>query len=536
MSVPPLPPAPRTVRSKGEWAARLFVPLLGSTLCLLMTRRGPLIGQDAAAYLGAANNLLHGRGLTTPFDLSGSQLSPSQVFAFHGAVPLVHFPPLYPLVLATLSAPGFDMANAARWLNAALLGGTLLVFELLVARLSTSRLVLPMSAAALLLAGPAVFFHQDLLLITTGVASDPLLLFVFLLGVLLVDHYLEHPTRGLFLGMVACAALAPCIRYAGIGFVLAASLVLAWWSHPERHRRWSSALVVLLSGTVPVGIWSLVVTYVMHGESVRSFAVHPVHDLVQGIVNIGSGWFLPASLADGVRWTIFVLLLLFTGFAVLRLRGRTDAGPGFERVAAVAVFAGVYLGVVVITREYLDATTPIDNRILLPMLPLLYLLVIAGLASECRNLSWGPLLIGGLCLLLAATNVRPSLALINEVPRGTSANPAVMPTMDAIDRLPAGTLIVSGIPDLIYTDTGRSSIRVPVRTEGTTDRANQEFELQLRQLAHLLTDHHGVWVVIPGAASDFVPTGATVQDLRPFAHVRVLSVLPGGGTIYAVTA
>jgi hypothetical protein len=111
-----------------------------------------------------------------------------------------------------------------------------------------------------------------------------------------------------------------------------------------------------------------------------------------------------------------------------------------------------------------------------------------------------------------------------------------MPTMDAIDRLPAGTLIVSGIPDLIYTDTGRSSIRVPVRTEGTTDRANQEFELQLRQLAHLLTDHHGVWVVIPGAASDFVPTGATVQDLRPFAHVRVLSVLPGGGTIYAVTA
>ena len=136
-------------------AALLVVPVLGSILCAVATRHGIGIGQDSAAYMGAADNLLHGRGITTPFDLSGSTLSPEQVFAFYGAVPLVHFPPLYPVSLAAISSAGLSIVSGARWLNAVLMGANLFVFELLVRRFSASRLLVPIAAAFLLLAGPA---------------------------------------------------------------------------------------------------------------------------------------------------------------------------------------------------------------------------------------------------------------------------------------------------------------------------------------------------------------------------------------------
>ena len=43
-------------------ASLLVVPVLGSILCVIATRHGIGIGQDSAAYMGAADNLLHGRG------------------------------------------------------------------------------------------------------------------------------------------------------------------------------------------------------------------------------------------------------------------------------------------------------------------------------------------------------------------------------------------------------------------------------------------------------------------------------------------
>ena len=184
------------------------VPALGTVADLVATRHGDSIGQDSAAYLAAARNLLDGRGITTPFDLSGSTLSPDRAYAFHGAVPLVHFPPAYPAVLALVSWSGASLESGARVLGAVVLGLILLLFELLLRRFSGSTLLVPVTGALLLLAGPAVYFHQDLLEIDTSVLSDPLFLLVFLAGLLLTVGLLDRGGRARYVGLAACVAVA----------------------------------------------------------------------------------------------------------------------------------------------------------------------------------------------------------------------------------------------------------------------------------------------------------------------------------------
>jgi hypothetical protein len=513
----------------------LLVPLLGTILSLIATRHGIGIGQDSAAYMGAADNLLHGRGITTPFDLSGSTLSPNQVFAVYGAVPLVHFPPLYPVFLATVSSTGLSIASGARWLNAILMGANLFVFELLVRRYATSRFLVPIAAALLLLAGPAVFFHENLLLIDEGAWSEPLFLFVFLLGILCIENYLHQATKGWLAGIAICVAMAPLIRYVGVSFVAAAGLVIFLWAPLPRRQRWWGAFLIVVCGIAPSVVWSLFTSLALHGGSARQFAWHPPSAPIHWLLYIGSGWILPGSVPNRLREALFLVMLL--GAAVLlymdRLRNK-ERRQQQGHAAVLAIVGGAYLVVVMVTLAFLDDTTPIDNRILCPLIPLVYLFLIKAISTIEMRSSNRNLLVAALCLIAASDAVAPTLSVIDHgTPAGNLLSTSA--TMRAVRHLPSQTIIATGVNTLLYTDTGRASIRVPVRVLQLTNRPNGAFTSQLRQLANILVTHHGVLVVLPAAWPDFVYRGATAADLSKVADLHVVRSFSDGGKFYRVT-
>jgi hypothetical protein len=535
-SATPAPPAP-VVHAWARASPLLIIPVLGSILSLISTRHGALVGQDAAAYMGAASNLLHGRGLTTPFVVNGSALSPQQMYAFHGAVPLTHFPPGYSIVLAGVSSVGPSIAAAARALNVVTLGGILLVFELLVRRCTRSPLLLPIAAACLLLAGPATFFHEDLLEIQTGVASDPLFLFVFLLAVWLLDAFLAHATRRLYVALVICVTVAPLIRYVGLSLVVGVAVVVLLWAPLSGRQRRRSALVLLACGLLPSAAWAVVTQRVLHGDAARSLAWHPWPQPLQGLLTLGAGWLFPSSWPLDLRWCLLIGVALMVGLALVKLhRAKTaDGARTIRQLMSMIVIGAAFLAVVLCTRAFLDASTPIDNRILLPLIPLTYIVAITALVSLTGRAVPGLVLTAALCLLAAAPAVGPSLALVRHGAPSPQAGLAASPTMAAIRALPPGTLIASGIGDLVYSQTGRSSIGIPVRVNGLTDRKNGQFKTQLRQLADILADHHGVLVVPRATSADFIVTGATPADLATVARLRLIRRLSDGGTIYRVT-
>jgi len=222
---------------------------------------------------------------------------------------------------------------------------------------------------------------------------------------------------------------------------------------------------------------------------------------------------------------------------VSRVRRPAETARAFRHVSVLLVFGVAYLALVVVTRTVLDAGTPLDNRILLPLIPLCYLVLVAVVVNVLRPPAVGRIVAAALCLVAAAGVVGGTITMVRRgVVNAQAAALDASPTMAAIRRLPEGTVIATGVGDLIYTDTGRGSIRVPVRIESLTLRANPDFAEQARQLATILADHHGVLVEIPAADSDFVFKGASLADFRRVASLHLVTELPDGGQIYRVTS
>jgi hypothetical protein len=143
-------------------------------------------------------------------------------------------------------------------------------------------------------------------------------------------------------------------------------------------------------------------------------------------------------------------------------------------------------------------------------------------------------MVAALCLIAATDAVVPTLSVVDHgTPLGTTLTNSA--TMSAVRRLPVDTVIATGVNTILYTDTGRASIRVPVRVHQLTNRPNGSFASQLRELATILFTHHGVLVVLPTASSDFVLSGATPSDLAKVADLHVIRSFSDGGKFYRVT-
>ena len=420
-------------------------------------------------------------------------------------------------------------------MNIALLGTNLLVFELLIRRFTRSSVLAPVAGAFLLLFGPAIEFHTNFLTFHAAALSEPFFIFVFLVGILLVDKYLSAPSTALLAAICLCVAAAPLIRYVGIALIPAAVLVLFLWSPVSRRQRIKVSLIVSASGIFPSLLWSLWSADVMHGGSARTLAWHPESRIVQSILDIVSGWFLPSALTTDTRSLIFLAGLCLLGVLLTRLWRRS---PGeketVRRVLALLMFAGSYLIVVVITRDFLDAVLSTSNRILLPLIPLTYLITITTLFNYFRRSTRGLLVVSLLCVLAAAGTFSSTISFVKDPPR-PGGNASTWQVMHAIEKLPIGTLIASAIPDIIYTATDRPSIGVPVFVESLNGRPNLRFSSQLEQLATILVDRHGVIVVVPQAESDWTAGSAWPANFKPYAHLQLIRAFPHHGAMYRLT-
>ena len=147
------------MRSRWLWAAA--AGLLVAAVTAALTPYGALVGgfYDDGIYLALARGVAEGGGYRLPF--------------LPGAPPGVHYPPLYPGLLAAIwgAWPGFP-ANlvAMRAANAVLLGG----FVVAAARYLGARAAVPAPVAALLVAATATAL--PVLAVATALFSEPLFL------------------------------------------------------------------------------------------------------------------------------------------------------------------------------------------------------------------------------------------------------------------------------------------------------------------------------------------------------------------------
>ena len=353
---------------------------------------GPGADSDGLSYLVLARSVYAGEGYGYPAPEGGVK-------------PMTHFPPGYPLAIAAaMRLTGTQAATAAVLVNALALV-LLVALGALEAYRATHHAV-PAAAAAVWLA--VSFALQKIF--TSVFSEGPFMALVLLTGIALWA-WEGRPTlrRAVLLGLVA--ALTVYVRWVGMVVLGWAGLMLLWWGWQKLPRKalWQQAAAFGAAAGLPVLLLLGVNEWRAGSGTNRHILWHPPgiakwEQAAQTLVlwlTPGDDWLrhytpwaLPAVVWLRVHPFVFAMgVLLVTGAAVC-FAWRRSAGSLSEESPLRSLlrrwlsFAAVYFAGLVAAITIVDALTPMDWRLLVPLFPPLSLVFFVSLWELTRNRPW----------------------------------------------------------------------------------------------------------------------------------------------------
>ncbi len=289
------------------------------------SRYGIGVSPDSAYYIVAARSLAAGQGLR-----------------FNGE-PLVHWPPGYPLLLAGLGVVGVEPLEGARAFAILLYAANVALVCWVAFLLSGRSAIAGIGAGVLLLVSPEMLhFH-------VMAWSEPPFLCLTFLSLLLFCRSLD---RGGSLTAAAglCAGAALLTRFVGFTLLPPFLLCIAVCRPEAGRRRVRETLLFLCPAILPMTAWQLYNRAVAHAASVRAFAFHP----------------------PGVSSAMLIAVAALAAAEIGRRfgRGRLRGPCGVETVLSLwlLAFLVTYCSLVYFSLCFLDALTPLDGRIMSPVL------------------------------------------------------------------------------------------------------------------------------------------------------------------------
>jgi hypothetical protein len=371
--------------------------LLAAVAVTWTSPNGIGLRSDSAVYVAAARNLLAGHGLS--WLSGGGEVRPMTLHA-----------PLLSILLAGAEAIGFDAIAFARALNAVCLGLEVMLVGALARRLTRSSAFGLLAALVMAGTGEMLRAHAWLM-------SEPLFIVLTLAGILLLMEYLEAGRRmWLVLGALAFG-LASLARYGGLGLPIAGALYLAVDSGPTWRRKFEDLALMLAIGLTPTAAW-MARNYLLTGQTGgRTFGVHLENwpSLRDQAMAILLNWFAPLRFVDWIidheGLSAILVGLVGIGIAVLGAlmltRRARQAVAGDRRMSGLLLVVLCLLSYVAVLFFAALFSTPgadIDERVLSPVYPLLWVALVAGLTWLWRRKRLVLQVVVGLLILLLVRN------------------------------------------------------------------------------------------------------------------------------------
>ncbi len=503
---------------------------------------------DSAGYIGAADNLADGRGLTTPFALATERAGPAQQVSWGTEIPLSEWPPGYPAALAVVGSAGLSAFDAARVISVVgLIGLGAASFGAL--WLATRSGGVAVIGTVLVMVGHTTetYLGPGAPLGWSGVIASERLFLPLALGALVVAALPSEPgTTGERVRLSALFVLvvaAVLTRYPGVACgVAAATVILLDHRRPLRRR-------LGLAGALAAAVLgSTLLPGLVAGGSPKVVAWHPV-PLLRPVVDTMGAWFMvPESWLFGLRVVLVVLLVAgpVAVVGVRTVRRALDRGPldASDRIdLSLAVFLVVYSLVVVVTCLLLDAAVPPEQRLFGPVQVVAYLLVLSVLHRAGRlALSRAPrarpaavdVAVIAVALALAAVplwDLRSGHDYLTVLGR---AQVAVRDDL-ALAEVAPDTIFFTDETSTVWTATGNPTYVLPSRVVLTTMQDNPDYEDQVDEVVAIVRDRDGLVVVFASG------TGPGPQDLEErglvvFGRCAGATVLGRPGSAHAAVA
>jgi hypothetical protein len=348
---------------------------------LCTNRYGVAVSSDSAHYLSAARNLLVGKGYV----------------AYDGSL-FLHWPPLFPTLLALLGLFGLEPLDGARLLNGLSFAFIILAsYRLFQKHIRTKGLVV---FGCLL-----VLLSLPVLGVCIFAWSEPVFMLLVIMFIHGLPELLEEQKTGRFYCVSVLAALAFLQRYVGIALVAAGiTSIILFTRKDSLVGRCKQAAAFGLIAAAPVAIWiirNVILSGAIHeppslgrwspsmhtlganAVSVlptgwwNSFITVNIHTLGANAVCIArelTGWLLPNVPSFEARMTL--LLLALTLVAIMETRACLKERVAVERTRqmfpSIVLITVCIFPLIFLSRDYAD-----DKRLLSPIyVPILFLVLI----------------------------------------------------------------------------------------------------------------------------------------------------------------
>ncbi|MCI0469788.1 MAG: glycosyltransferase family 39 protein, partial [Nitrospirae bacterium] len=260
---------------------------------LYATKWGIGVAPDSIMYIGAARNLADGRGFTEPSE-SGKQ------------IPITHWPPFYPMILAAFGAFGIDPVIGAKAVGIFLFIANIAFVVLMIKRCSGNLFLFPLYGALLMLSSVTMLSLHSMAL------TESLFIFLGMLGLFLLSVYMEGSNRWFMLSASVAVGLTFLTRYPGIVLVMTGMAGLICLGRKSCQKKAIDALLFGVLSCLPIGLWVIRNKMIAGTATNRSMVYHPISMRhINNLLFTLSGWLLPPSVPNVIR--NMVLLLVFAG-------------------------------------------------------------------------------------------------------------------------------------------------------------------------------------------------------------------------------
>ncbi len=325
---------------------------------------GPGMSSDAINYLSTAKHLMEGKG-----------------YISYSGQAYVHWPPLFPTLLALLGLGGIEPLSGARFLNAVCFG--LIVF--------CSGLIfsLKIKSKLLVLCGTsAVLLSFTLLRVSVYAWSEPLFIFLNILFVFSMTRFLETGKKSLLISAGITTALACLQKYAGIGVILSGVASIILFSRESSwHRRLPRAILFGILTLVPVGIWLILnkIRSTTAAEFYPDFNMGIFQEITRTLSLI-TPWFVTEKISFVSRLVIIgaFVSMLITAEIFRRYKFGKSMGNGML-VKMAGTYMAAYTCFTMTASLLVNADA--NARLFSPIFVFLILLLLLGLESTSELLA-----------------------------------------------------------------------------------------------------------------------------------------------------
>ena len=345
------------------WSGLGLLALLGGLAIWLVTPYGAGIYYDSLEYVAAARNLVAGLGLVR--------------LTCDSVEPITRYPPLYSLFLSAFELLGSNSLSGARFLDIVCMAGTVILTGLMTLRISRNKFFAIFAALAVCIS-PVIIENYS------WVMSEALYMPFMLTSILVFDYYLTNDSLKFLVLSAVLASLAILTRFIGMALVASCILVLVVQLKSKYRlldNRFIKPLGLYCAITLlPLALWLLRSRLLSGSATSRTLGWYlPSPSRILPLAYVAK-WFVPWNGNLSWNWKAVLILAVLSILFVLLCIKLTKSIKTSSLLKIIIANIVIYLGLVLLLMAVADPSTPLNDRILLPVYILMLILIISGIA------------------------------------------------------------------------------------------------------------------------------------------------------------